>query len=117
MAHLATALTEEARRGVTESYAAIVHAACAVPGDLTGAVADGPAELCALLTHALTEVCILVFAGCSEAHQLLPGTTATVLIHTNEQHLIQADRANKRGSSMHSKGILGLSCQEGGRKA
>lgn len=60
MAHLAAVLTEEACRCAKECYAALVHAACAVHEDVIGAAAaDGPAELFAALTHALTDVCLL----------------------------------------------------------
>jgi hypothetical protein len=60
VAHLAAVLKEEACRCAKECYAALVHAACAVPEDVIGAAAaDGPAELFAALTHALTDVCLL----------------------------------------------------------
>ncbi len=56
MEHLAAALAREAGACMTECFVAIAGAASALPSDAMLAAADGPAELYATLTDALTPV-------------------------------------------------------------
>ncbi|BDA47637.1 probable protein pirA at N-terminal half [Coccomyxa sp. Obi] len=63
VAHLAAALAQEAGACVTECFVAMSGAAGALPADVICAVAEGPAELYAMLTDVVTQA-----AGSEDAH-------------------------------------------------